>query len=93
LPDIFNLPAQDGARWFCDFGAGFDFADLIARLAALPGAEVIEMLSGHDGSWVGFAWQGFRFSANDPFGEVWLYAEDPATPDHVLLALVSALET
>ena len=54
------------------------------RLNTLDRLDIVSLVLSRLGNWLTFRLEEHAFSANDPFGEVWFYADDPETPEAVL---------
>ena len=71
-------------RHFFDAPATLTIDDCVVRLTTLEGIDVVSLMPAELGHWLVFRLEGYSFSASNPLGEVWFYADDPATPEAVL---------
>ena len=58
--------------------------DCVIRLMALAGIAIVSLVPAEIGQWLIFRLDGYSFTASDPLGEVWFYADDPETPEAIL---------
>ena len=83
-PRLLKSVVTDSGRHFFDAPVGMSIEACALRVQALDGAEMISLVPAEIGQWLTFQVEGWRFSASDPVGEVWFYADDPATPEAIL---------
>ncbi|KCZ53743.1 hypothetical protein HY29_16175 [Hyphomonas beringensis] len=75
---------NDAGRHFFDAPAALSMDECVIRLGLLEGVNVVSMMPAEIGQWLVFQFEGYAFSASNPFGEVWFFADDPETPDGIL---------
>lgn len=92
-PKLLKSVSRDAGRHFFDAPARMNLDDCILRLKHLAGLEIISLTPSELGHWLSFRFEGHAFSANDPFGEVWFFAEDPETPDALLQKIALCVVT
>ncbi len=87
MPKLFDMRMRDGSRLFATLPQTASWYELRDHIARLPGASVTGFVTdGITEAWIDVAFRGQALSVNDQSGEYWLFAEDPACPEDVLLA-------
>ena len=84
---LMNTIMRDGSRHFLTLRETARPADIRARLESIPGVRVCQLSSIGFDLWVSFQCMGWRFSINNPFGELWFFANDPTCPEDILRCL------
>jgi hypothetical protein len=84
---LMNVIMRDGSRHFLSLRQTIRIQDIHARLEAIPGVRICQISGGGLEWWISFQCMGWRFAVNNPFGELWFFANDPACPDDILLCL------
>ena len=85
-----NIRMHNGSRHFATLRGNASPERLAAHLATLPGLEVTKTLFSPfvtDDCWVDFTFRSFSFSLNFPFGDVWLFSENPDCADDILIEI------
>ena len=91
--ELLDFRMHNGSRHFAIWRATCSWRRLRRHLEALPGLTITEFLT--DGvmeGWLDFTVDGQRFSVNDPVGQYWFFAEDPAAPVPLLQRIVDHCE-
>ena len=92
-PKLLKSLSHDAGRHFFDAPAATSMDECMLRLNFLDGANIVSLTPSELGHWLSFEFEGHAFSANDPFGEVWFFAEDPATPEPILQKIALCVVT
>lgn len=92
-PKLLKSVSRDAGRHFFDAPAAMSLDDCMLRLQTLAGLEIISLTPSELGHWLAFTFEGHAFSANDPFGEVWFFAQDPETPESLLQKIALCVVT
>lgn len=82
-----NVIMRDGTRHFLALREIAGPEEIRAQLEAIPGIRVCQLSKGGFEWWMSFQCMGWRFSINNPLGELWFFAEDPACPEDILRCL------
>lgn len=85
--------SNDAGRHFFDAPAGMSMDACILRLVSLDDLTIVSLTPSELGDWLSFELDGHSFSANDPFGEVWFFAENPETPEPILQKIALCVVT
>ncbi|MEP0314055.1 MAG: hypothetical protein ABJL57_13805 [Hyphomonas sp.] len=92
-PKLLKSISYDAGRHFFDAPAAMSLDDCILRLSTLEGLNIVSLTPSELGHWFSFQLEEHAFSANDPFGEVWFFAEDPETPEPILQKIALCVVT
>jgi hypothetical protein len=96
---LLDIRMNNGARHFAGLPETYDVQEpewhrLRAHVAAMPGAQITAFVTDDvTEAWLDWRYRDHRFSANNQFNEWWLFVEDPACPDEILLEVIAWLET
>lgn len=83
-PRLIKSVVDDSGLHFFDAPINMSMEDCILRLNTLAGIHIVSLVPSRLGNWLSFELEGHLFSANNPFGEVWFFADDPETPEPIL---------
>ena len=76
---------HDGSRHYASLPQLLSFNQLRAHLKRQPGVLITGYITDEVTEvWIDFSYSGHNFTVNNQFGEYWLFAQDPTTPDDVL---------
>ena len=92
-PKLLKSVSSDGGRHFFDAPAAMSMDECILRLSTLESLSIVSLTPSELGHWLSFRFEGHAFAANDPFGEVWFFAEDPETPEAILQKIALCVVT
>jgi hypothetical protein len=92
-PKLLKSLTHDAGRHFFDAPPAMSMDACILRLTSLDGLSIVSLTPSEIGHWLSFHLEGHSFSANDPFGEVWFFAEDPETPEQILQKIALCVVT
>jgi hypothetical protein len=84
---LMNNLMRNGSRHFLVLREMSCAADIRARLEAIAGVRVCQLSQGGFEWWISFQCMGWRFAVNNPCGELWFFADDPACPEEILRCL------
>ena len=92
-PKLLKSVSHDAVRHFFDAPATMSLDACMLRLSQMDGLSITSLTPSELGHWLSFTCEGYGFAANDPFGEVWFFAEDPETPDALLQKIALCVVT
>ena len=84
---LMNIIMRDGSRHFLALRETACAEHIRAKLETVPGIRVCQLSSGGFEWWMYFQCMGWRFAVNNPLGELWFFANDPACPEDILRGL------
>jgi hypothetical protein len=85
-----NITMNDGSRHFGDLPQTVLWHDLRDHIERLEGAAITDFVTDNvTEAWIDFTYRGYKFSANDQFGDYWFFVDDPKCPDDILEAVLS----
>lgn len=84
---LMNIIMKDGSRHFLTLRETARAGDIRAKLETIAGIRVCQLSTGGFEWWMSFQCMGWRFAVNNPFGELWFFANDAACPEDVLRCL------
>jgi hypothetical protein len=88
---LMDIRMRDGSRHFLVLRETAGVEEIRARLEAIPGIRICDIVEG------GFEWRmtfqcmGWHFSINNPLGELRVFADNPDCPDDILRCLGARL--
>lgn len=89
MSQLFNIIMHDGSRHFGIVPMTLLWDAMRDHLQNLDGVHITGFVTDWvTEGWIDFSYKGFNFSANDQFGEYWLFVDDPACPDAILLSVL-----
>lgn len=88
---LMDIRMRDGSRHFLVLRETLSAPEIGMRLEAIPGIRICDVVEGGFEWWMTFQCMGWRFSINNPFGELWVFAENPDCPDDILRCLSGRL--
>ena len=84
---LMNIIMKDGSRHFLTLRETARAGDIRAKLETIAGIRVCQLSTGGFEWWMSFQCMGWCFAINNPFGELWFFANDAACPEDVLRCL------
>jgi hypothetical protein len=84
---LMNTIMRDGSRHFLALRETARPDEIRARLEAIYGIRICQFSRGGFEWWMFFQCMGWRFSVNNPFGEIWFFVDDPICPEDILNCL------
>lgn len=88
---LMDIRMHDGSRHFLVLRETLSVAQIRARLEAIPGVRLCDVVEGGFEMWMTFQCMGWHFSINNPLGELWVFAENADCPEDILRCLSARL--
>jgi hypothetical protein len=89
-----DLRMADNSRRFATFPMAVLWYRVRDHIAELRGATLSGFLCDDvTEAWIDFRYCNHAFTINDQFGEYWLFVNDPACPDNILIDVIGHFET
>lgn len=89
---LFDIRMADGSRNFADVPQTLGFEDLHEHLCANAEIKITGYVNAPVDLWIDFDFRGHKFSLNNQLGDYWMFVDDPACPDDILLAILTYCE-
>lgn len=89
-----DVRMKDGSRRFGTLPMTVLWHTVRDHVARLRGANLSDFVcDGMTEAWIDFRYCSHNFTINDQFGEYWLFVNDPACPDQILIDVIRHFET